>query len=54
MDFHVKVEQFIDNYNLNNDVNIRILDLISEVGELSKEFLKNTEYGLVNFRINEN
>ncbi len=39
------VNQFAKEKGLNATVAIRIIDLASEVGELSKEVLKSTDYG---------
>ena len=40
-----KVVDFIKSHQLETDVATRMLDLVSEVGELSKEILKSTDYG---------
>lgn len=34
-------------------VNARLLDITSEVGELNKEYLKNTKYGTKEFEITQ-
>lgn len=39
------VESFTESKGMNSNVNVRIIDLVSEVGELSKEVLKGTAYG---------
>ncbi|MCL2521538.1 MAG: hypothetical protein FWE36_01605 [Erysipelotrichales bacterium] len=39
------VKDFIKEYKLQADIQIRCLDLVSEVGELSKEIIKATNYG---------
>ena len=36
---------FCNEHNINCSVESRLLDIISELGELSKEVLKATEYG---------
>ncbi len=41
----LRVQEFVDLYQLSSDANTRLLDLLSETGELSKEMLKATEYG---------
>ncbi|MBU5438352.1 hypothetical protein KQI42_10045 [Tissierella sp. MSJ-40] len=45
LDIQKQVGNFIKDKGLNSNVNIRIIDLVSEVGELSKEILKGTNYG---------
>ncbi|MDP4146536.1 MAG: MazG nucleotide pyrophosphohydrolase domain-containing protein [Bacillota bacterium] len=40
-----QVSKFIKDKCINSKIDIRIIDLISEVGELSKEILKGTNYG---------
>ena len=44
MNLHNKVSQFNAEYGIKHHPIIRVLDLVSELGELSKEFLKSTEY----------
>ncbi len=39
------VERFFIENNLESDAEVRILDLLSELGEVSKEILKGTDYG---------
>lgn len=39
------IRDFVANNNSQTDVNIRLLDLVSKIGELSKEYLKATNYG---------
>lgn len=48
-----KVADFIENHQLKTDVATRMLDLVSEVGELSKEILKSTDYGKKEFASTE-
>lgn len=45
MDIQNRVKEFVEDKNLKSSVNIRIMDLTSEIGELNKEFLKITDYG---------
>jgi NTP pyrophosphatase (non-canonical NTP hydrolase) len=45
-----QVASFVEKHQLQTDVSYRLLDLTSEVGELSKEMLKRTQYGKVAFR----
>lgn len=51
--FQTRVAEFIAAHELNNDVNTRLLDLVSEVGEASKEILKATAYGTRAFESND-
>ena len=44
-ELQIKVNSFIQQHNLQTDVATRMLDLVSEVGELAKELLKSTNYG---------
>ena len=41
------VADFVQRHGLETDVEHRLLDLVSEVGELAKEVLKGTQYGRV-------
>ena len=45
-----QVEWFACSHGLEADVEARLLDLVSEVGELSKETLKASAYGSKDFR----
>lgn len=49
-----KVYELIEKYNLESSVEIRFIDLISELGELGKEILKGNDYGKKDFCITEN
>ena len=40
-----QIADFVARYGLDSDVAYRLLDLVSEVGELSKAVLKATDYG---------
>ncbi|WP_432406243.1 MazG nucleotide pyrophosphohydrolase domain-containing protein [Wukongibacter sp. M2B1] len=44
-----KIEKFTKEKNLNISPNLRIIDLVSEVGEMAKEVLKSTAYGKKDF-----
>jgi hypothetical protein len=46
----VKVRDFTNAKGLNAGIETRMLDLSSEVGELSKEVLKGTDYGARQFQ----
>ncbi|MCL2364977.1 MAG: hypothetical protein FWC71_09995 [Defluviitaleaceae bacterium] len=39
------VDAFIREYGLQTDVQTRLIDLVSEIGELGKEMIVATEYG---------
>ena len=43
--FQQKVADFVDAHDLRTGAEFRLLDLVSELGELSKEALKATGYG---------
>ena len=42
-DMQSKVSDFVEENQLETEVEIRLLDLMSELGELSKESLKSTQ-----------
>lgn len=44
-----KVLNFVEKYHLETSVETRLLDLVSEIGELSKEILKGNDYGKKQF-----
>ncbi len=46
-----KVKDFCNELNLNSSVESRVLDIISELGELSKEILKSNMYGKAQLKI---
>ena len=48
-----KVKEFTKDKGIASKVNVRIIDLVSEVGELSKEVLKGTNYGSKEFNSSE-
>ncbi len=43
------VKRFTKNKNISSSISVRVIDLVSEVGELSKEILKGTNYGKKKF-----
>jgi len=47
------VNKFTKEKNINAQVEIRIIDIASEVGELSKEVLKGINYGSKKFKVTE-
>lgn len=48
--FQNEIAQFVSQHNLEIPIGDRMLDLASEIGELAKEILKNTDYGHQDFR----
>ena len=44
-----RVKKFCEIYNLECPLELRILDLVSEMGELAKEIIKSTNYGKEKF-----
>lgn len=49
-----RVELFTKEKDLNTTLDVRVMDLVSEVGELAKEVLKGTDYGKKSFTQSEN
>jgi NTP pyrophosphatase (non-canonical NTP hydrolase) len=49
-----KINTFCKDKNLDSTLEIKVLDLVSEVGEVSKEIIKGTDYGKKDFKITEN
>ncbi len=47
------IKTFTQDKNLNASISFRMIDLTSEVGELSKEILKGTNYGIKEFKKTE-
>ena len=48
-----KVKEFVNKNNLDSPTEFRVLDLVSETGEVAKEILKMTNYGNSDLKINE-
>jgi NTP pyrophosphatase (non-canonical NTP hydrolase) len=48
------VAEFVEAHGLETGIAHRLLDLVSEIGEVSKEVLKSTQYGKVEFHRSEN
>ena len=48
-----QVRDFVAAYDLQTNLQSRLLDWVSEVGEVAKEALKGTQYGSVSFRPTE-
>ena len=48
-----KVQLFCKKNNLSSSVEHRVLDVVSELGELSKEILKASSYGKSSYVSNE-
>lgn len=53
-DIQKKIKEFTTKNNLEASVEIRTLDLVSEIGELSKEVIKSSDYGTKEFKVTEN
>lgn len=49
-----KINLFTKEHNLTSSIEIRMLDLASEIGELSKEVLKGNNYGTEMFETTQN
>ncbi|MCK9293151.1 MAG: MazG nucleotide pyrophosphohydrolase domain-containing protein [archaeon] len=49
-----KIRVFCEKNNLKNSIEIGMLDITSEIGELSKEVIKGTNYGVKDFSKTEN
>ena len=49
-----KVQLFCKKNNLSSSIEHRVLDIVSEIGELSKEILKASNYGKSSYVYNEN
>jgi NTP pyrophosphatase (non-canonical NTP hydrolase) len=47
--FQTRVANFFKEHNLETSVEVRLLDLLAELGELAKEVLKSSEYGQIPF-----
>lgn len=48
-ELQLKVKKFVDEKNIGTNIESRMIDLLSEAGELSKELLKSTDYGKKDF-----
>jgi len=48
-----KVKEFCERYGLHCPLEIRVLDLVSEIGEFAKEVIKATDYGRKEFEFRE-
>jgi NTP pyrophosphatase (non-canonical NTP hydrolase) len=49
-----EIKLFCEKHKLETTIEIRMMDLSSEIGELSKEIIKSTNYGKEKFKITEN
>jgi NTP pyrophosphatase (non-canonical NTP hydrolase) len=47
--FQEVVLEFVDDHHLEIEVPYRMLDLVSELGEVAKEVLKSSHYGITRF-----
>ena len=52
-DLQNKVTDFVKNNELETSIEVRLIDLVSEIGELSKENLKISNYGKEEFQKTE-
>jgi NTP pyrophosphatase (non-canonical NTP hydrolase) len=48
-----KVKEFCERYELECPLEVRVLDLVSELGEFAKEIIKSTNYGKKQFEFRE-
>ena len=48
-EIQTKVAHFVADHQIETDLKSRMLDMVSEIGELSKEILKSTDYGKKSF-----
>lgn len=49
-----EIDAFIKDKGCNNQIEVRLLDLVSEIGELSKELLTGSAYGCRPFEVTGN
>lgn len=47
--YQEKVKCFVEKNNINSSIEVRLIDLYSEIGEFSKEVLKGNSYGKKSF-----
>ena len=52
-DIQEKVQKFCDKHNLNTSPQSRLIDTVSELGEVAKELLVGSDYGKKSFQHNE-
>lgn len=48
-----RVKEFMEKKELSSSIEVRLMDLNSELGELNKEYLKITNYGKTEFNPND-
>ena len=48
------IKEFCSKYNLYSDEKISYMDLVTEIGELGKEIIKGTDYGIKQFDKTDN
>ncbi len=53
-DLQARVREFVAAYDLETDIATRLLDWVSEVGEVAKEALMGTDYGRSSFQPGDN
>lgn len=52
-DLQKRIKDFTDANNLGTSPGIRMLDIVTEVGEVAKEIIKSTDYGTKPFQARE-
>ena len=52
-EYQLLVKEFCDKHNLRTDAVTRFLDLVSETGEVAKEFLTGSDYGRKKFTLSD-
>ncbi len=53
-DIQERINDMIKKYDLEASLEIKFIDLVSEIGELGKEILKGNDYGKKDFRKSDN
>lgn len=46
-----QIADFVEEYAMQTSIQTRVLDLVSEVGEVAKEVLKGSDYGTTTFQV---
>lgn len=52
-DLQKRIKEFTTTHNLDSSPEIRMLDIVTEVGEIAKEIIKSTDYGSKPFQAKE-
>ncbi|PKP59233.1 nucleotide pyrophosphohydrolase [Candidatus Atribacteria bacterium HGW-Atribacteria-1] len=53
MNDQTRVKEFVSKYQLKTSIEARFLDLVSEIGEASKEILKGSNFGKDNLKLKD-